>query len=168
MWTSDVALISSWWRTIVGCLFGYRVITKENKHNSGPGVQIIQTYNIWKKALLILINMWMKDWHQPFLSPCTPALCHSTLWAEYTSLPLDLAIWLVLAQAMKQKWSFASLKPSIQKVLSVSTCSLFPREWYAWACLLVPREGWQALAAELSPSQDQLSRHLADQQTWET
>ena len=28
-------------------LFGYRVITMENKHNSGPGFQIIQMYNIW-------------------------------------------------------------------------------------------------------------------------
>ena len=28
-------------------LFGYRVITMENKHNSGPGFQIIQMDNIW-------------------------------------------------------------------------------------------------------------------------
>lgn len=62
MWISDVALMNSWQRTMVGCLFGYRVITMENKHNSGPAFQIIQTSNIQNKVLLILINLCMEDW----------------------------------------------------------------------------------------------------------
>ena len=123
-------------------------------------------FNIWNKVLLISIDLRVEDQPQSRTSPCILALCHSTLRAGCTSLPLDLATQLVLAHGMRQKWQCVYPKSKIQMALCVSTCSLaallLPWEWYAWACMLVPREGWEALAAEPFRSEDQISQHSVD------
>ena len=142
MWTSDVALMRSWWRTIVGCLFSYRVITMKNKHNSGFGFQIIQTYNICNKVLLLTCE-WKIG---PNASPLPVSQPFPVVHCEQGALQGVFGHRTCFGPWDQEKWQFASPEPQIQETLTVSTCShetlLLPWEWHDWGCLLVSREGW--------------------------